>query len=59
MVDIFDKIDTYSSNKQVTMQDFEKFLKEEQNDLLASNKEDIRNFMCDFLKDPHRYGIAD
>lgn len=37
------------------MQDFQKFLKEEQNDLLASNKEDVRNFMCDFLKDPHRY----
>lgn len=55
MVDIFDKIDTYSSNKQVSMRDFQKFLKEEQNDLLASNKEDVRNFMCDFLKDPHRY----
>lgn len=53
--DLFDKIHIYSSNlKHVTLPEIQKFMQEEQNDFLASNKEAIRNFVCDFLKDPQR-----
>ncbi|XP_050292853.1 1-phosphatidylinositol 4,5-bisphosphate phosphodiesterase gamma-1 isoform X2 [Anthonomus grandis grandis] len=52
--DIFDKIKEYSSSKQVNFQEFQKFLKEQQGDSIAFNKEALRNFICDFLKDPQR-----
>ncbi|KAL1501701.1 hypothetical protein ABEB36_006983 [Hypothenemus hampei] len=55
VLDLFDKIHEYSTNhKNVTFQELQKFLQEEQNDPLAQNKETIRNFVSDFLKDPQR-----
>ncbi|XP_066257802.1 1-phosphatidylinositol 4,5-bisphosphate phosphodiesterase gamma-1 [Euwallacea similis] len=53
--DLFDKIRIYSSNmKQVTLQELQKFFTQEQDDLSASDKVLVRNFICDFLRDPHR-----
>ncbi|CAG9767976.1 unnamed protein product [Ceutorhynchus assimilis] len=53
--ELFDKVRDYSANlKHVTLQELQKFLQIEQMDPSASNKETIRNFVCDFLKDPQR-----
>ncbi|KAJ8974220.1 hypothetical protein NQ317_018143 [Molorchus minor] len=53
--ELFDKISQYSSNsKTVTLQELQCFLQREQNDPLGNDDRAVSEFICDFLKDPHR-----
>ncbi|KAF7269728.1 hypothetical protein GWI33_017246 [Rhynchophorus ferrugineus] len=53
--DIFPKMQQYSSNLSiVSLHDLQRFFKEEQNDPIGGSKELVRNFICDFLRDPQR-----
>ncbi|XP_030750382.1 1-phosphatidylinositol 4,5-bisphosphate phosphodiesterase gamma-1 isoform X2 [Sitophilus oryzae] len=55
VINIFDKIQQYSSTLQnVSFQELQRFLKDEQKDDLGNDREAIRNFICDFLRDPQR-----
>lgn len=52
---MFDKILQYSSNlKTVSLQEVESFLVSEQNDRLGNDDRAVSQFICDFLRDPHR-----
>ncbi|KAJ8929429.1 hypothetical protein NQ314_017878 [Rhamnusium bicolor] len=53
--EIFDKILQYSSNlKTVSLQEVESFFRNEQNDRIGNDERSVSQFICDFLKDPHR-----
>lgn len=53
--EVFDKILQYSSNlKTVSLQEVESFLTSEQNDTLGNDDKAVSQFICDFLRDPHR-----
>nr|XP_022912015.1 1-phosphatidylinositol 4,5-bisphosphate phosphodiesterase gamma-1-like [Onthophagus taurus] len=48
--DVFDRFDNYSENKlQVTLQEFQHFLLQEQKDDLSNNDRNCSTFICDFL----------
>ncbi|KRT83944.1 HLH domain-containing protein, partial [Oryctes borbonicus] len=49
--DIFDRCSMYSDNsKQITLQEFQSFLINEQNDEMGNNERNCSTFICNFLK---------